>query len=345
MSRLAPLSWLLLPLLVGCQQYENIDEACKENVGGDKGASAEAVEVFQRITCYRRYAGLAKGKMNRRVTEAVENHARYLSIHGLDFGTFWQLEEQGEGFTGADAFERLDHTGYLVEEVGASAFVWEVLLTQIEADTDQTELVDQYMRDPFLRDVWLAPGWDAGSYAQAPVEGKFGPFLVYMNIVLYFPSGSRSTRPVTYPVDGQTGVPTSWFVPYPDKVFAGLDTEVGFPITLTAGSSILGTGSTNVLDVVVDQSTITHEGTGERVAHRVIPPGQYWPGTNWSTAILLPEQPLEPDTTYTVEVQMGWVGNDNHRETVSFTTESEPAGAAASSRVVGTRLTPMRSRP
>ena len=246
---------VVLALPSGCATYDSVDEACRDRVPGDRHGSAEAADLIGRIGCYRRYVGLNRANIDRRITEAVESHVDYLRLHPGWVGTGqWQAEEPNtRGYTGRDAFERLYASEFLVEGVG-SAFVWEVLLPIDEA-IRRRELVDLFMHDPFVRDVFLAPAWEGAGYAEGRVEGV-GEFA-YMNIVMYFPSGSRSNRPVVYPHDGQTQVPVAWTVLDPgDPNLADLPPVAGYPITFTVGSSTVGSGTSNPLDVHVLGSRI-----------------------------------------------------------------------------------------
>lgn len=323
---------------VGCR-FDSVEDACPDHVPGQSHGTDAAVDVIGRIGCYRRYVGLDRADIDGRITDAVVAHASYLAQNGTigQYGS-WQAETPGlAGFTGADAFERLYASEYLVEDVG-SAFVWEVLLA-IDDATDRGALVDEVIDDPFIRDVFLAPAWEGAGYAEGtdPVIGTFA----YMNIVLYFPSGARSGRPVVYPRDGQVDVPTSFALFDPgDPALAGLPPVVGYPLTFTMGSSTLGSGSVNPLEVQVLESTIL--GPSGPVEHAVLLPTSYLSGVNWSTAILIPRAPLDPSTTYDVDARFSWIDRDNRHETLSFTTAATApttavARAAGSARVLAPR--------
>src|SRR5689334_2783202 len=94
-------------LLAGCPSYENVDEACKDHGRGQSNATDAAIDVVQRVSCYRKYAGVDRGNLNKKVTDAVEAHAFYLSENGVGDST-WQFETSGEtGFSGTDSYERL----------------------------------------------------------------------------------------------------------------------------------------------------------------------------------------------------------------------------------------------
>jgi hypothetical protein len=306
-------------LVAGCGA-NSIEDGCKNHIAGQSGSAPEELEIFSRITCYRKYVGLDQARIVTNITEAAESHAYYLEQNEvLTVDPYsWPYESpSGVGFTGEDSFARLDASQYFVETT-ATAFVWEVLLL-VEEDFSYEELIDEYMIDPFFRDAFLAPSWEGGGYAEGtdPTWGRFG----YMNIVLYFPSGSRTTRPVVYPQDGQEDVPTTWVRTFEDAAIQ-LPSEVGFPISFTAGSARITSGI-NPLEVQVKHSTIT--GPDGEVEHQVLLPGYYAGGVNWSTAILVPVEPLQPDSTYTVEAELSWIDQQSRKEELTFTTAADPA--------------------
>jgi len=309
-----------LPLLAACgRSYESVDEACKDNVRGDADASQQAIDVIQRISCYRKFAGLDRGNLDPRVTDAVESHAFYLSENPDTVD--WTLEQSGEtGFSGADVFQRLEESGFLFEEGSTSIFVWQVLLP-LDPELPRARFVDFWMHDPFFRDVYLSPSWEAAGYSEYQVDGVT---FEYSNIVLYYPSGRFSQKPTVYPADGQAGVPISWenYYAIPD-----VPAVTGYPITFTFGSTEIGSGADNALQVAVRSSALT--GPDGPVDHVALTPDV---GT-YSTAILFPTAPLEPNTTYTVDVTVSWIGHDAKDVSTTFTTGDEPATTSPVARM------------
>ncbi len=306
---------LLAPLWLGCRSFDSVDDACKDSIRGDQHGSDEANAFFGRVTCYRRYAGLSQASIQRDITEAAEAHAAYLETNGVDAD--WPLETIGEaGFTGETSFERIEAAGFPVD--WAATFVWEVL-----APTDETaprgEIVDLYLHAPLVRDVLLAPGWEGGGYAE--LDDPSGR-LAYFHVVLPLPSNESANKPVLYPVDGQEDVPIS--VPGGGGL-PGVAGVTGYPITLTFGSVDVTANPTNPLDVTVYSSLVT--GPSGPVEHTVFLPGLYDTGPNYSTAVLLPTDPLEPNATYTVTAEVGWVTNPSKSLEWSFTTGEEAAEA------------------
>ena len=63
----------------GCKSFEDVDDACKDSLPGDSYGSDEADAFFQRLDCYRRYAGTDRPAIDKGVTEAHNTWIRSLS--------------------------------------------------------------------------------------------------------------------------------------------------------------------------------------------------------------------------------------------------------------------------
>ena len=316
--------------VAGCQpNYAAVDEACLDSdqaVPGSDGATENGEAFMRRLTCYRRFVGISKARMSPLVDEAAQAHARYLEEHVLSNpeATSWQFEVRGlSWYRGDDARDRIDYAGYELE--GYSNFIWEVLGPAPES-VSPPDTVDALMHDPFVRDALLAPGWRVSGYGEA--EGDWLGRVFYLNAVLALPSLVRATSPVTYPMDGQTDVPVSWFnYWYGSPPFDELPVELGYPITLTMGSAQVGAGN-NPLQIVVDEHSITGP-DGEIEAVRIFP-GPHDGGFNWSTVILLPVEPLQPGSQYTVEVTASWISHPGRTMSWTFETGSHAAATTLS---------------
>ncbi len=292
---------------VGCQDFEDLEDACKDDPPGDSFGSDESDAFFQRLDCYRRYAGVERARIDKDITKATEAHATYLSLNGVGYDPF--SETSGlPGYTGADVFERLRAAEYLVDV--ASTLVWQVFMPA-DPSRPRAEMVDLLIHDPGYRDPLLGPGWLGGGYAEGTdlFDG-----LAYSIWALALPSASHSDKPVLWPVKDQEDVPVSYL-------------GQGYPITLTFGSSLLGSNPDNPLDVIVRSSTITAE-DGAVVEHTVQLPGPTYFGDNNSTVVLAPLTILEPETLYTVEVEVEWISSpDGKTIDWSFTTGTEGVSA------------------
>src|SRR5262245_63946861 len=67
----------LLSFVAACGA-DSIDDACKNHIAGQGGSSSEEVEIFSRITCYRKYVGLDQARIVNNITDAAASHAYYL---------------------------------------------------------------------------------------------------------------------------------------------------------------------------------------------------------------------------------------------------------------------------
>src|SRR5262249_35906024 len=128
--------------VVGCG-FDSVDDACRDNVRGDQNGSAAAAEIVGRISCYRRFVGLDRGNIDKRITEAVSAHTSYLASQQVlsTTGDWWAEDPSLPGFTGIDGFARLYAAQFLSEGVG-SAFVWEVLLP-VDDELTRVETIDR----------------------------------------------------------------------------------------------------------------------------------------------------------------------------------------------------------
>src|SRR5687768_12644286 len=72
-----------LLLQLGCEEYDNLEEACDEkgNFTGKKSASPEGVEVFNRLNCYRRLVGIGKATHDEFASAAAEDTLNYMLLN------------------------------------------------------------------------------------------------------------------------------------------------------------------------------------------------------------------------------------------------------------------------
>lgn len=322
------IAWPLL--LTACASYDSIEEACKEKVPGAEDAPDGALAVFQRLTCYRRYAGLGQARLSPPISRAVANHVFYLNqnVTTYDLATVPALsEESGQaGYTGATPIDRFELEGFTSEN--QSIQTWSVF-AYFTPEQAPREYIDSLIHDPLFRDALLAPGWRAGSWSRGELldELPFG----YLEAALYLPSQQNAYSPVSYPVDGQVNVPTEWENPYAylnnyqnvtvPPPFDRLDEIVGYPVTFTFGSAETS-GSFNANPLQVQLRSSSFVGPSGPVEHAVIFPGTYFGGVNMSTLALVPLQPLEPNATYTVDIDVAWISRDRMTRQYTFTTSS-----------------------
>ncbi len=334
---------MALPVMLvagACSNFENLEDACKDNVPGDKDATPEAVTVFQRLGCYRRYVGLGQARLSPPISRAVQNHIRYLE-NNVSFEEWWVTqtesvftEQPGRvGFTGAQAADRMDAEGFETDD--AAIQTWSVIALTEPGQPSET-YIDNQLHHPLYRDALLAPGWRGGSYAEGVLapDFRFG----YLEAALFLPSGQKAFQPVTYPVQDQTGVPTAWnncvtrdgieLQEDPGEPFDKLATTTGYPVSFIFGSDD-SLGGSNPLDIQVKEARFLRNADGMPVEHEVVLPRLYPTfGPNTSTVTLVPIDPLEQNTEYFVELDVSWISRDGLVTSMTFSTgdQVDPAG-------------------
>jgi hypothetical protein len=309
--------WLGLGLAGCAPNFESLDEACLDVLPGERHLQVPSV-LLDRITCYRRFVGLAPGKITRGAQRAAASHASYLEINDIvdeDVSSEELFNEDPNlaGFTGITVWDRLEDAGAIDTESTVGIGIWNVFLSDVtEVDPDE------HLADPYFRDVAFQPLWIGAGYAE--LDTVLGDTAGYMNMTYAFPPGRRIYNPVVYPKDGQTEVPLAW-VPYghaSDPMSA--QTIVGYPITITVGSDTV-TGGTNPFELRVLSATLTGGRQGSIPLIEVLPGSYPW-GQMQATVILAPVVPLFPDVEFTLEAEIEW---NIHKRKISttFTTRSD----------------------
>ncbi len=297
--------------------FATVDEACDDRVPGSKKVTNdEAIEVFRRMGCYRRLARMGRAKMNPLIQEAVTNHNLYQQKNYLpeDWPTKLGEEESGKpGFTGEDAYARLEAVGYTGGERGALG-LWEYVYWD---DEDPVSRVDFWFHDPEARQAVLQPSWVAGGYAEGPLQNagpEHPPKMAYMALFYQIPVREHAGSPVIYPKDGQEEVPTGFEAVDPNQVMYGQG-MLGYPITLTVGSIEHG-GDPNPHGIKIRASKLT--GPGGEVSMTAFDPVSD-PQMRYSAAFY-PDEELQPNSEYTFEVTLDWGTQENRTFTSTFRT-------------------------
>lgn len=323
---------LLSLLLTGCiPDFETVDESCKDEVPGAKEAPAEAADFFTRVGCYRRFVGIAQGRIRKPIQRAAESHLNYMVLNGseeTDFDWFSNEDPTKAGYTGGDIFERLSVAEY--NDIDASSrFVWYTGGTMENREEIATlggwgAIVDGWVDTPYLRQVVFQPAWEGAGLAYTEVETTEGTKgLHYGHIITYLPPAQREGNPIVYPKDGQTDVPLTYI--HPDDLDDNPDTNIdgippgahGYAITATFGSDEV-VGLPNYLGIQVASAIVTGP-EGVLPAYLVLPRDSAY-GLLAMTVILVPYDPLLPGTTYSVEMTATWAGDHQKTMEWSFTT-------------------------
>jgi hypothetical protein len=349
---------------VGCASYSSVDEAChpKDQVRGQRWLTQTSYEGVRRLDCHRRTLGFARMPVNRRVQLAVDASVDYVLANSDvlltgGVGAFLMQDGQREGFTGTTVFDRLDAQGYIYER--NSMWIHEILSIHWEEDGRGATFADALVRDHQLQDIALRPSVrGVGWFDRSLPESFWDPLAAVIDL----PPGLDSTRLfyavvvsdnpptegsgkslITYPVDGQTGVALqSTFNAQPTPMNSDGEPEPGRwgvhtgPPILVARTMMSRVGPSqsfnNPFQFVVESATLRID--GERVpafwindadtSNPLDLPDVNGSWRTWSSSVV-PEQPLEPDSTYELEVR--WRNRDGAGvENVSFTTGDDPDG-------------------
>ena len=301
----------------GCVNRESIETACAKDIGGSSWASDDPVHYFSRVNCYRRYAGMGKVKVQKDIQESVTNHTAYLTKH-FDPTLAWSsielsLEDPSlDGFTGVDDYDRISEHSY-VNSTSHGAWVHASLEIPAERNAaGWASIVDEEMHHFVYRQKFLQPAsWGVGLAVDSVWRYSFE--------VYRFPADSQVTRPVLYPVDGQVDVPTTsdnfWDID-------GYDVPIGthgFHITATVGSMQGGSWTDpNPYDLFATDTTLT-DGNGNDIDFWLITPDNATPGAFLYSIAVVPKEPLEPSTQYTMTSHIEWLDGSKDIET-TFTT-------------------------
>ncbi|HMV66326.1 MAG TPA: hypothetical protein PKA64_05710 [Myxococcota bacterium] len=300
----------------GCARGATVDDACPPSVQGPVGdVDPAAKEALLRVQCHRRFVGLPAGRATASAQLAADSHATYLELNDVLSGTtsgravFDELPGS-RGFTGVSLGERLLAAGAVTE--GQTFGAWEALLP------DALTGADDWFRDPYVRDALLQPGWAGAGVSHVPVTGGAA---AYINVVYDLPSNRRVTAPILYPRDGQVDVPTT-FSTYglPGDPLSAAGGAVGFPITITVGSTLVE-GRDNPYQLRVDAASVIDADDGTVLELIIVEPTALPFVVVSSTAILAPIEPLLPGHAYEIDAEVSW-NMGAHRVRGGFRTAS-----------------------
>ncbi|MCP4808950.1 MAG: CAP domain-containing protein [Proteobacteria bacterium] len=285
----------MLLILVGCfgpteWTDVHVDDFCEPSSPYD-GAPEASVQAVERANCHRLLAGLDAGELDVSLDDASLAHALYMAEHA----ELTHYEDASKsGYTGDAVWDRIETAGWS-QTMG-------VTISEVVAFGDgPTGAVDTWVHSVYHREPFLTPEWINTGFG---IEGMY----TAMAFVGAYPQVQEQVVP--YPVNGQTGVPTTFDSdtespdPAPDH---GL---VGYPVTVTIGSASpepevrllrgeLRGPSGKVETLALDPSN--DDALGNMVA-------------------LVPLAPLEAASGYDAELTVEWSGGE---ETVLVHFETE----------------------
>ncbi len=283
---------------VGCDRgWQTVDRACPAvSDFGYADPSLASVEAFTRAACYRSLLGLNYAGLDVQVEAAAQAHAEYMSYAGALSHS--ETDASNPYYSGESAAERVAAAGYV-----DARLVAEVLVTTPSTST----AVDVWMNSVYHRIPFTMPEWLAVGVGQADE-------YVAMTVVARVPP--ESDLAVIYPVDGQSGVPTTFYSDNEEPDPAPDADAVGSPVTVTVNARETHANSGNVYDLQLRSASFT--GPDGDVPFLSLEPAT--DPTMFNTVALLPEAPLERRTEYTATFDISWTGG---QETLSSTFKTE----------------------
>ncbi len=286
-----PDSWTVDPTDDGLQAI--VEAACPaEYPDLDVVPTGAQDEAWRWINCYRNLIDVELVPLTAACALATDRHAAYMD----ETAEYGMLETQtaAANYSGYDALERLGTAGQEVDLASQSVYEM-VVRTGNGEEVDPRRAVDTWVNTVYHRPPLLRPLLDGVGVG---FGGQFG------DMVAVGPwdtaDGSGGLAFAIYPAPGQAGVPTTFFsdTEVPDPA-PGKD-EVGSPISVTFQAGHWH-DSDNHFDIQLDPDgcSVTARG-GEAVDVILLDPEN--DADLAATVVLLPEEPMEPGTTYDVEI-------------------------------------------
>jgi uncharacterized protein YkwD len=261
-----------------------------------------ATDGFNWINYRRAQAGVGVLTRNSMLDRSAQAHSDY---QRLNSDVTHDEDPAKPGFTGATLEARVQAAGYTLVRDYASGEI-------IAASTSSSGfyLAEELVTAIYHRFVMFEPLFkDMGSGA-ATGSSNYNYFTTNLGATGGYSPGLPSLTIVTWPVNGQTGVQTTFASnseepdPVPDA------DNVGYPISIHA----------NLTETVAVQSFTVRPRGGAELARRLLVKGQDANTTMSSVAAIVPIAPLAANTTYDVSFS-GTVGGAAVSKTWSFTTK------------------------
>lgn len=243
---------------------------------------------------YRHLLGLPEFQLDPACCAAATAHMRYLKSHP---GSKHSEDSRESGFTGATPSDR-------AAAFGCPSDAYEDIAYRLDPVAGVAGLIDA----PYHRIPFTAPG--------TPLLGVgFANGLLVMNF-----SRSQGSSSVVYPVDGQRDVPLMWTVqesPDPLRLHKGLVLPVGYVISYHCRRP-------GVTRISVQDASLTTQDR-RSVPFRINTPAN--DDCLRTDVFLIPEDPLQPNTTYRVGLTVVDNTGSSTSRSWSFTTVSDSHSA------------------
>ncbi len=267
--------------------------------------TADQIEGLKAVNDYRTLFGLDEVQINNLLNHAALAHAQYLAVNHEDDSDLSLHEESpdGMGFIGETVSERRQYMGYMHALAEDVSYGLGSLVDSIDGLFDAP-----YHRTPFLDPSMYEIGIaQAGDY----VVIEFG----------FKDEVPEGVEMVVSPAPGDTDVSTTfdgYEVPDPLRRHTSYKYPVGYALMATLTGDSLE--SIRLVDARLT------DGDGQRVRLLTDTPAN--DDELYTEVILLPVDPLLPDTGYTASVKIEATLNDGSTQTLdktwSFRTEQSP---------------------
>ena len=311
-AQVTRMAWIAAVFWCGCGGFEGPPEpqgsGCDAtSIDLTEELTSSSAEALLQVSCYRQRMGMNIPALNAALSEAAQLHAEYLD----STGEWGHLEEDTsiDSYRAATPGERATAAGFPIDDNAQSI---SELLGFHSTGSDPSDAVDLWFDTVYHRPPMAIPELEAVG---------FGSAGIYDVLLVVSPWEADFEEPdflvARYPVSGQDQVPRSFDTDReaPDPVDDR--GEVGFPISL----SFLDQSFVNPSDLY----GITVEAQGARLTDSEgteIPSTLFLPSEDeylMRTLVLLPNTPLEPETSYDVTLR-GSVGESEFDESWSFET-------------------------
>ena len=268
------------------------EETCEEGVcePDEPPPLSDADRALARTNEIRQSIGLGDIQLHGSITRAAQSHALYYQRYCDEYNASGlsphnENREWSVGFSGVEFWERMEHFGFQGNPGG------EV----IHFLGDPVRSVDDWVDSLYHRIPFVSAHSELMGYGIARGECAAD--------VIDFGSASSvsRTRPVSYPFNGQTGVPSSWNGmenPQP-PLPPGISYPSGPIITLTFPAGVPNPVSEHELE----------DPDGDAIEHQWVTPSNDPHGSLSDTLSMYAYDPLEPQTEYTVRIVARYEGS------------------------------------
>ncbi|GAA4865869.1 hypothetical protein GCM10023310_51760 [Paenibacillus vulneris] len=254
------------------------------------------------INKLRRAVGVPAVSINENLNKASQAHANYQEIDKK----MGHTEEQGKpGFSGAGPWDRAKAFGY-----ASAGGVGE---TVASTGTSPSGAAQVLIDAPFHRIILLMP-----SFREVGI-GVSNGYTVINPGTKEYTYNAQNYKPVYYPYNGQTGVPSYWHAyetPNPLQYYGKNGAKVGYPISVSTTSG----GKLSHLSAQISDAS------GNQVDYYLVDSKH---SGNENAILYIPKEPLKPNTAYTVTVRyqasnlMESSASTEEQQTWSFTTQGD----------------------